>query len=100
MAARHRAAEIHAGALRHDAMNADLMAKPRMILIENFAELGPVGVLKPRCSTCAKPSSASASVRNQWAFRLSALRRPLKASMNALSVGLPGREKSSVTPSW
>ena len=25
-------------------------------------------------------------------------KRPLKASMNALSVGLPGREKSSTTP--
>ena len=25
-------------------------------------------------------------------------KRPLKASMNALSVGLPGREKSNVTP--
>jgi hypothetical protein len=32
-------------------MNADLMAKPRMIPIENFAELGPVGVLKPCCTT-------------------------------------------------
>jgi hypothetical protein len=34
---------------------------------------------------------------NQWAFRHSARRRPLKASMKALSVGFPGREKSSVT---
>jgi len=35
---------------------------------------------------------------NQWAFRHSARNLPLKLSMNALSVGLPGREKSSVTP--
>jgi len=53
MAARHRAAEVHAGALRHDAMNADLTAKPRMIPIKNFAELGPVGVLKSSCTTSA-----------------------------------------------
>ena len=37
-------------------------------------------------------------VRNQCAFRHSARSRPLKASMKALSIGLPGREKSSVTP--
>ncbi len=30
--------------------------------------------------------------------RHSARKRPLSASMNALSVGLPGREKSKVTP--
>jgi hypothetical protein len=40
-------------------------------------------------------SRASASVRNQWAFRHSARNRPLKASLNALSVGFPGREKSA-----
>jgi hypothetical protein len=34
---------------------------------------------------------------NQWAFRHSARNLPLKLSMNALSVGLPGREKSGVT---
>jgi hypothetical protein len=34
---------------------------------------------------------------NQCADRHSALSLPLKDSMNALSVGLPGREKSSVT---
>jgi hypothetical protein len=43
-------------------------------------------------------SDAAASVRNQWAFRHSARKRPLKASMKALSVGLPGLEKSRVTP--
>jgi len=41
---------------------------------------------------------ASARLKNQCAFRHSARKRPLNASMNALSVGLPGREKSSVTP--
>jgi len=51
MAARHRTAEIHAVALRHDAMNADLTAKPWMIPIENLLELGPVGVPKPCCTT-------------------------------------------------
>ncbi len=50
MAARHRAAEILAVALRHDAMNADLAAKPWMIPIENLSKLRPVGVLKPRCT--------------------------------------------------
>ena len=54
MAAIHRAAEIHAVALRHDAINPDHTAKPRMMPIENFQELGPVGVLKPCCTTpCA-----------------------------------------------
>jgi len=33
-------------------------------------------------------------LRNQRAFRHSARKRPLKASLYALSVGLPGREKS------
>jgi hypothetical protein len=51
MAAVHRAAEIHAVAFRHDAMNPDHTAKPRMMPIENFQELGPVGVLKPYCTT-------------------------------------------------
>ena len=51
MGAGYRAAEIHAVALRHDAMNADLTAKPRMIPIENLAELGSVGVPKPCCTT-------------------------------------------------
>jgi hypothetical protein len=31
-------------------MNADLLAKPRMIPIENLPELGSVGVLKPCCT--------------------------------------------------
>jgi hypothetical protein len=35
---------------------------------------------------------------NQWAFKHSARNRPSKASMNALSVGFPGLEKSSATP--
>ncbi len=38
-------------------------------------------------------SRASARLRNQWAFRHSLRKRPLNASMKALSVGLPGREK-------
>jgi len=50
LGAGYRAAEIHAVALRHDAMNADLTAKPRMIPIENLAELGSVGVPKPCCT--------------------------------------------------
>jgi hypothetical protein len=36
--------------------------------------------------------------RNQDAFRHSARKRALNASMSALSVGLPGREKSTSTP--
>jgi hypothetical protein len=42
-------------------------------------------------------SQASASVKNQWVFRHSARKRSLNASMKVLSVGFPGREKSSVT---
>jgi hypothetical protein len=61
MAARNRAAERHAVALRHDDMNADLTAKPRMIPIENFAELAPVGVLKPCCTTATDPTRPSAT---------------------------------------
>ena len=41
-------------------------------------------------------SCASASVGNHWAFRHSARKRPLNASTNALSVSLPGREKSGM----
>jgi hypothetical protein len=39
---------------------------------------------------------ASASAPNQWAFRHSARKVPLNDSTKALSVGLPGREKSSM----
>lgn len=42
--------------------------------------------------------TASPRLMNQCAFRHSARNLPLKLSMNALSVALPGREKSSVTP--
>src|SRR5277367_5630400 len=41
---------------------------------------------------------ASSRLRNQLAFKHSARNLPLRLSMKALSVGLPGREKSSVTP--
>ena len=61
MAAIHRAAEIHAVALRHDAINPDHTAKPRMMPIENFQELGPVGVLKPCCTTPAPAQLAGLS---------------------------------------
>ena len=37
---------------------------------------------------------------NQCAFKHSVRNLPLNDSMKALSVGLPGREKSSVTPRW
>jgi hypothetical protein len=37
---------------------------------------------------------------NQCAFKHSARNLPLNDSMKALSVGLPGREKSSVGPRW
>ena len=43
-------------------------------------------------------SMASAIDRTHDAFRHSARGRPLKASQNALSVGLPGLEKSIPTP--
>jgi hypothetical protein len=43
---------------------------------------------------------APARFRNQWALRHSARKGPLNASMKALSVGFPGREKSKVTPRW
>jgi len=43
---------------------------------------------------------ASSRLMKQWVFRHSARNLALKLSMNALSVGLPGREKPSVTPFW
>ena len=53
-------------------------------------------------------STAFARVRNQCVFKHSERKRPLKVmrdqmprrKMNALSVGLPRREKSRVTPRW
>ena len=56
----------------------------------------PVSLLYVRQSS--NFSWASARDRNQCALRHSARKRPLNASMKALSVGLPGFEKSSVTP--
>ena len=56
-----------------------------------------------RCSLYANPPFSAGrrqGVRNQWAFRHSPRNLPLKDSMKALSVGLPGREKSSTTPFW
>lgn len=41
---------------------------------------------------------ASSRDKNQWALRHSSRKRPLKDSFFALSVGLPGREKSVSTP--
>lgn len=60
------------------------------------------GGLLPMAPCCSSSnfSCAPASVRNQWAFRHSARKRPLNASMNALSVGLPGCEKSRTTLFW
>ena len=43
---------------------------------------------------------ASSRLMNQCAFKHSARNLPLKDSMKALSVGFPGREKSSMTPRW
>lgn len=43
-------------------------------------------------------SQASDSDKNQWVFRHSARNWELNASMNALSDGFPGREKSRTTP--
>lgn len=44
---------------------ADLTAKPRVILIENFAELGPVGVLKPCCTIEPGPTRPSVAERRK-----------------------------------
>ena len=41
---------------------------------------------------------ASSGLKNQLAFRHAARNLPLRLSMKAFSVGLPGREKSRVTP--
>ena len=43
----------------------------------------------------SKFSCASSKEKNQLAFRHSSLNEPLKLSMNGLSVGFPGLEKSS-----
>src|SRR5215213_9147096 len=42
-------------------------------------------------------SFASSNERNQLTFKHSSRKLPLKDSMNGLSVGFPGREKSNVT---
>ena len=44
-------------------------------------------------------SSASARERNRFPFRHPCRKRPLNASMKVLSVGFPGRPKSSFTSS-
>ncbi len=43
---------------------------------------------------------ASETFMNQCVFRHSARNDPFRLPMKALSVGLPGREKSSVKPFW
>jgi hypothetical protein len=49
-----RAAEDDKTILVDGTMNANSATKPRMMPIENLAKNGPVGVLKPRCTTaCA-----------------------------------------------
>jgi hypothetical protein len=45
-----RATEINAIRLRSRRMDMNVQAKPRMPPIENFADDGPVGVLKPCCT--------------------------------------------------
>lgn len=44
--------------------------------------------------------ATAARVRNQWRFRHSAWNLPLKASVSALFVGLPGLMKSRVPVRW
>ena len=50
-----------------------------------------------QCATASDCSPRQTCVENQCVFKHSARSRPLNASMNTLSVGLPGRLKSSVT---
>ena len=45
-------------------------------------------------------SARMSKLMNQCAFKHSARNSPLNDSMKVLSVGLPGREKSMVTPRW
>ena len=46
-----RAAEDDKTILVDGTMNANSATKPRMMPIKNLAKNGPVGVLKPRCTT-------------------------------------------------
>jgi hypothetical protein len=46
-----RAAEDDKTTLVDGTMNANLATKPGMMTIKNLAKSGPVGVLKPRCTT-------------------------------------------------
>jgi hypothetical protein len=46
-----RAAEDDKTTLVDCPMNANSATKPRMMPIKNLAKNGPVGVLKPRCTT-------------------------------------------------
>ncbi len=47
----HRTAKNNAASLVGCPMNANSATKPRMMPIKNLAKNGPVGVLKPRCTT-------------------------------------------------
>ena len=62
----------------------------------------PQGCVRTASLYCRRHASilllASASDKNQCASRHSSRKRPLNNSTKALSVGLPGREKSNVTP--
>src|SRR5436190_16639093 len=53
-----RATEINAIRLRDRRMDMNVQAKPRMPPIENFADNGPVGVLKPCCTMDGDPTPA------------------------------------------
>src|SRR4051795_6777609 len=71
-----RATEINAIRLRNRRMDMNVQAKPRMPPIENFADNGPVGVLKPCCTMAGDPTPAltgrrrtrptSIGCRNPW----------------------------------
>ena len=63
-----------------------------MLAIKAFPEERRRRVVMRGCSTCTGPQlfpSVSARLESQWAFRRSALKQPLNASMNALSGGFP-----------
>ena len=49
-----RAAEDDKTTLVDGTMNANLATKPGMMPIKNLAKNGPVGVLKPRCTTASE----------------------------------------------
>jgi len=83
---------------------AQAVGLPSEHFISSIGVLWPIAPQGRTSSVSLRQASilafASSRLMNQGMFRHSARNLPLKLSMNALSVGLPGREKSRTTSFW